>query len=75
METVVRQRRGDVIRARREELEWSQTDLSRESGVPLSTVQTLESEVYRRPQRQTLTKIAEALGLNVEALAAASPIG
>lgn len=74
MDTVARQRRGDVIRARRETLGWSQADLSRESGVPLSTVQTLESDVYRRPQRKTLVKIADALDLDVEALMATSPL-
>jgi len=71
METVASQRRGDVIRARRDELDWSQADLSRESGVPLSTVQNLESGVYRRPQRKTLVKVAEALGLDADALAQA----
>lgn len=52
---------GGRIRARRLALGLTQEDLARRAGVPLVTVNRIENG-HQRPRRQTLLKLARALG-------------
>lgn len=51
----------NLLRRRRAELRWSQTELCRESGVPQSTIAGLESGARRRPIPSVLLALAVAL--------------
>lgn len=51
----------ELLRLRRAELRWSQPDLSRESGVPQSTIAGLESGARKKVWPAVLWALAVAL--------------
>lgn len=55
---------GDKIKQKRKEAEMTQVELSSKSLIPLSSIKQYESGA-RNPKFETLTKIAEALGVNI----------
>ena len=57
---------GEIIRKRREALEWSQTTLSKNSGVHLNTLRDIEKQGGWSSSK--LTMLAEALGLDALSL-------
>lgn len=64
MTTVSGQRRGATIRAARRARGWTQRELARQSGVSNSSIQDLESDVYKRPHEQNLREVARVLDLD-----------
>ena len=58
---------GQKVKQERERHGWSQAHLSDVSGVPQSTISTIESRT-KRPDAVTLNDIARALGITVDAL-------
>jgi len=56
---------SERMRQRRQELGFSQQKLSERSGLTLSQIQKLEQGVIVDPHASTLTKLADALGLQV----------
>lgn len=63
----------EIIRARMAEMEWSFADVARRGKLPRSTVHHLATNPRpSRPHPQTLTRLAEGLGLPVEQVRAAS---
>lgn len=57
---------GEIIRKRREELNWSQTSLSKNSGVHLNTLRDIEKQGGWSSSK--LPMLAEALGLDALSL-------
>lgn len=54
---------GNYIKERRERLGWSRADLSRESGVPHTTIRNIENNPRNvKPEEITLERIAAAFG-------------
>lgn len=62
---------GDICRRRREELGMSQSELSRVSGVPITTIFNLEHGKCL-PRLDTAITVAAALRLSVEQLSGAA---
>lgn len=58
---------GQKVKQERERRGWSQAHLSDVSGVPQTTISTIESRT-KRPDAVTLNDIAKALGITVDAL-------
>ncbi|HFK1742265.1 MULTISPECIES: helix-turn-helix domain-containing protein [Bacillus] len=56
------------IKLFRESRGWSQSKLSRRSGVPQSTISEIENGIRRNPTFKTLEKLAKALGITIEHL-------
>lgn len=56
------------IKLFRENRGWSQSKLSRRSGVPQSTISEIENGIRRNPTFKTLEKLAKALGITIEHL-------
>jgi transcriptional regulator with XRE-family HTH domain len=56
-----RLRLGSLIRSYRRYANWSQSDLSRESGIPQEMITRIERGTTRRPQVFTLERLANAL--------------
>jgi len=59
---------GARLRARREELRMTQTELSKKSGVSRTTISALEQDEERIVMTKTLYKLAEALDTTVDQL-------
>lgn len=62
---------ADVIRQRREVLDLTQQQLAAAAGVSLKTISNIENEALT-PQRNTLRKVREALGLSSDLTVAAA---
>ncbi len=58
----------DVIRELRQKRGWTQTELSRRSGVKQGVLSYIESGKTKHPRIDTLAAIASALGVPVERL-------
>jgi transcriptional regulator with XRE-family HTH domain len=54
---------GEEIRELREEKDWSQSDLASKAGVDASILSRLESGFVKNPSRETIKKLAKALGV------------
>jgi len=61
---------GDVLKARRDELEWSATDVQRHGGPTYHTV--LKTEAGTLPSLSLLERHAIAVGLSLKAVLAAA---
>lgn len=59
---------GENIKRVRNKLGLTQDDLVRKSGVKLTTLTKIESNVVVKPSVQTVAKIAKALGVPMEEL-------
>ena len=60
---------GDLLRRRRDSANLTQEDLARRSGLTPQAIGLLERGERRRPQKYTVGKLAEALGLTGQDLA------
>lgn len=58
---------GARVRALRERAGWSQVELSKRSGVPQNTLSALETGDAKRPNFNTLRKLADAFVVPLEA--------
>lgn len=57
---------GDRVRAARDRKLWTQRELSEATGVTEATISRIENGKYsRRPYRETLETLAQALGVTV----------
>lgn len=73
--TVPTTRLGANVRARREDLGWSQGDLSRAAGLSRSTISVCEKGVRMAdPSASILYRIALALGVTMEDLMGVQPL-
>jgi transcriptional regulator with XRE-family HTH domain len=61
---------ADILRAEREAGGWTQISLAEASGVPVWTIRDLE-QGKRQPMLATAYKLAKALGVSLDLLAAA----
>lgn len=52
----------------RSEKGWTQSDLAKESNVPVTTVAKIEGGFIKNPTIEKLAKIAKALGITVDEL-------
>lgn len=52
----------------RKEKDWSQEKLAREADIPFTTLTKIENGTTKNPSIETLIKIADALGVTVDAL-------
>ena len=59
---------GERIRARRKELHMSLDDLSRETGIPKSTIQRWETGAIQNMGQSGLQKVASALKIDIQFL-------
>ena len=59
---------GEYIKTRREECGLTQESLARACGVTMMTIWKLESGKTKAPTVDTLSKIADALGVSLESL-------
>jgi len=57
---------GDTIRRWMADRNWSESDLSRRSGVPQPTVHRIITGFSRSPRREQVEKLAKAFGRPVE---------
>lgn len=62
------------MRALRERAGWSQVELSKRSGVPQNTLSALETGDAKRPNFNTLRRIADAFVVPLESLTGDAPI-
>ena len=60
---------GDLLRRHRDSANLTQEDLARRSGLTPQAIGLLERGERRRPQKYTVGKLAEALGLTGQDLA------
>jgi predicted ATPase/DNA-binding XRE family transcriptional regulator len=60
---------GELLRSRRASAGLTQEDLAESTGLTTQAISLLERGERRRPQRYTVQKLSEALGLEGEALA------
>lgn len=59
---------GDNIKKIRRKTGLTQDGLARKADIPYTTLTKIESNVVKKPSVQTIAKIAEALGVDIEAL-------
>jgi len=65
---------GQMVARVRDEHEWTQKDLAERSGVPLRTLQDVELDVRKNPQRATRMRINAALGIEGKQSAEDCPV-
>jgi transcriptional regulator with XRE-family HTH domain len=58
----------DKLKIYREKKGWSQTKLSKVSGVPQSTISEIENGIRKNPTFKTIQKLAKALGESMEVM-------
>jgi transcriptional regulator with XRE-family HTH domain len=63
---------GEFIKRAREEKGWSQRDLSRRSGVSISTIHNLEQGLVKTLRLETARLLARSLGVSVDQMADAA---
>ena len=59
---------GDKIKVFRVKQGLTQDALARKSDIPYTTLTKIESNVITKPSIQTVTKIAEGLGISIDDL-------
>ena len=65
---MVKMRLIATFAARRAALGWSQDDLARQSGVPISTIRQLEHGLTTQPHRAEFDRICHALQLDPDSI-------
>jgi transcriptional regulator with XRE-family HTH domain len=63
---------GGFIKRAREEKGWSQRELSRRSGVSISTIHNLEQGLVKTLRLETARLLARSLGVSVDQMADAA---
>ena len=56
------------LKSLRLEKKWSQTELSRRTGLDQGYISRLETDMFVSPGIKTLTKLADALGTSIDYL-------
>ena len=59
---------GDKIRTWRKKKDLTQDALAKKADMPYTTLAKIESDVIQNPSLQTITKIAEGLGISLDKL-------
>ena len=59
---------GDKIRTWRKKKDLTQDALAKKADMPYTTLAKIESDVIQNPSLQTITKIAEGLGISLDEL-------
>ncbi len=59
---------GDKIRTWRKKRDLTQDALAKKADMPYTTLAKIESDVIQNPSLQTITKIADGLGISLDEL-------
>ena len=59
---------GDKIKVWRKKIDLTQDALAKTANIPYTTIAKIESNVIKNPSLQTITKIAEGLGITIDDL-------
>jgi len=59
---------GEKIKAWRKKKDLTQDALTKKADIPYTTLAKIESDVIRNPSLQTITKIANGLGITLDDL-------
>lgn len=59
---------GEKIKAWRKKKEITQDALAKKADIPYTTLAKIESDVIQNPSLQTITKIADGLGITIDDL-------
>jgi transcriptional regulator with XRE-family HTH domain len=59
---------GEKIKAWRKKKEITQDALAKKANIPYTTLAKIESDVIHNPSLQTITKIADGLGITIDDL-------
>ena len=59
---------GDKIKSWRKKKDLTQDALAKTANIPYTTIAKIESDVIKNPSLQTITKIAEGLGITIDDL-------
>jgi len=59
---------GEKIKAWRKKKNLTQDALTKKANIPYTTLAKIESDVIQNPSLQTITKIAEGLGITLDDL-------
>lgn len=59
---------GEKIKAWRKTKDLTQDALAKKADMPYTTLAKIESDVIQNPSLQTITKIAEGLGISLDEL-------
>ncbi|MBM3208998.1 helix-turn-helix transcriptional regulator [Candidatus Shapirobacteria bacterium] len=59
---------GSKIKAWRKKKDLTQDALAKKADMPYTTLAKIESDVIQNPSLQTITKIAEGLGISLDEL-------
>lgn len=59
---------GDKIKSWRKKKDLTQDALAKTANIPYTTIAKIESDVIQNPSLQTITKIAEGLGITIDDL-------
>lgn len=59
---------GDKIKSWRKKRDLTQDALAKTANIPYTTIAKIESDVIKNPSLQTITKIAEGLGITIDDL-------
>ncbi|PIU36275.1 hypothetical protein COT03_00415 [Candidatus Shapirobacteria bacterium CG07_land_8_20_14_0_80_39_18] len=59
---------GDKIKAWRKKRDLTQDALAKKANIPYTTIAKIESDVIQNPSLQTITKVAEGLGVSLDDL-------
>ena len=59
---------GEKIKAWRKKKNLTQDALTKNANIPYTTLAKIESDVIQNPSLQTITKIAEGLGITLDDL-------
>ena len=59
---------GEKIKAWRKKKDLTQDALAKTANIPYTTIAKIESDVIQNPSLQTITKIADGLGITIDDL-------
>jgi transcriptional regulator with XRE-family HTH domain len=59
---------GDKVKTWRKKKDLTQDALAKTANIPYTTIAKIESNVIKNPSLQTITKIAEGLGITIDDL-------